>query len=164
MVPGTRPAPLTDCEPLVDDRFEISRKCEWESRFDTWSTGYGGRILREPGEPLHGMKANDMAPEDVEAVLKDLGVCCRFRHEWQSWETLSDGSRQETYHTDFRCTAPESGNVAGLTPGPGDPAAAGTAVLYVTVREKGVRDWPEPPPAGTDCPCTVASPAVPGGP
>jgi len=152
LVPGTRPAPLTDCRPFVDDRFEITREYAWDSEDDTWSTGYSGRILREPGEPLHGMKENDMTPKEVEAVLKDLGVCYRFRHEWGTVEEFPDGTRWTRGYTDFRCTAPDAGNIIGLEPGPGYPAATGDAVIYVKVREKGTRDWPAPPPAGTDCP------------
>ena len=152
LVPGTRPAPLADCVPFEDDRFEITRQYEWESRFDTWSTGYSQGILRGPGEPLRGMKAKGMTPAEVEAVLRDMGVCYRFRHEWQSRQELSDGTRRDQDFTDFRCSAPDTGTVIGLEPGAGHPAADGTAVLYVTVREQQLRDWPEPPPAGTDCP------------
>jgi hypothetical protein len=150
MVPGTRPAPLTGCKPLVDDRFQITREAEWDSRYDTWSTSYSSRLLREPGEPLYGLK--DMTPKEVEAVLKDLGICYRFRYEWSGWQRLDDGTRHARKYYDYRCTAPDSGNVIALNPGPGYPAADGTAVIYVIVREKGVRDWPAPPPAGTDCP------------
>ncbi len=122
LVPGTRPAPLADCVPFEDDRFEITRQYEWESRFDTWSTGYSQGILRGPGEPLRGMKAKGMTPAEVEAVLRDMGVCYRFRHEWQSRQELSDGTRRDQYFTDFRCSAPDTGTVIGLEPGAGHPA------------------------------------------
>ena len=67
---------------------------QWDSEFDTWATSYGPRILREPGEPLHGMEAKGMTPKEVETVLKDPGICYRFRHEWWTREKLPAGSRQ----------------------------------------------------------------------
>ena len=88
------------------------------------------------------MKQKGMTPKEIEAVLKDLGVCYRFRHEWAAWETLYDGSRVKKYFTDFRCTAPDTGNVISLEPGAGYPAENGDAVIYVSVREKVTREWP----------------------
>lgn len=150
--PGTRPAPLTGCTPYEDERFSIDLEKAWDDENDTWSTGYGGKILRGSGEPLEGMKANKMTPKEVESILEDLGICYRFRHEWRTWVELHDGSRIKDYAYDFRCSAPDTGKVIGLTPGPGYPAEDGSAVIYIHVREPKVRDWPEPPPAGTDCP------------
>ena len=72
-----------------------------------------------------------MTLQEVEAVLEDLGVCYRFRHEWWVRAPDRDGSKGRQMHTDYRCTAPKTGNVIGLRPGTGYPAADGTATLEV---------------------------------
>ena len=84
-------------------------------------------------------------------MLKDLGICYRFRHEWSGWQTLGDGTRHARKYYDYRCTAPKTGNIIALTPGAGYPAADGTAVVYITVqgiprRRHATRRTPPPHP------------------
>ncbi len=156
--PGSRPAPLPDCDYFVDDRVSL----EWIEAADPadsyWSTEISGRPLRGSGEPLKGIKR--MSPAEVEDVLQGLGLCYRFVHSWRPMPRFEDERLNEALgvYVDRRCTAPETGQVGEIDFGPdvgSDPASGqggSGIVVYVGVNEEKPQAWPEPPPGGTDCP------------
>ncbi|MEX1333826.1 MAG: hypothetical protein AB1Z66_00835 [Candidatus Limnocylindrales bacterium] len=114
--------------------------------------GSAGRPLQRKGELLHGWKK--MTPKEAEAVLHAAGLCYRFDHSWRPAPRFEDPrlNRELEGYYDRRCSAPETGKLRELSFGPDWPSGEPDVIVYLTVREKGVRDWPEPPPYGTDCP------------
>jgi hypothetical protein len=126
--PGTRPAPLTDCE--------------------YWS----GPPLQDPGGPLEGLAG--MTPAEAEAALRVLGLCFRFDYSWGLPEPFEDArlNRQLDAGRERRCSAPPTGVVQGVSFLQAAPSVADGATVIVEVVDDEVRDLPEPPPAGTDCP------------
>lgn len=150
-MPGTRPAPLTGCDYVVDDRIEVAWDA-WPNGGGSWSTSIAGRPLQGKGELLHGWKK--MTPSEAEAALQAAGLCYRFDHSWRPTPRFQDRrlNRELEGYYDRRCSAPGTGKLREISFGPDWPSGEPEVIVYLTVREKGVRDWPEPPSYGTDCP------------
>jgi hypothetical protein len=152
-LPGTRPAALTGCDYLVDDRVQVTWKAyERGNGGGFWRFGYSDGILQDRGELLEGVA--DMTPKEVEAALQGAGLCYRFDHSWRPTPRFEDPrlDREREIFFDRRCSAPDTGEVTELWFGPDFPSGGPGVIVYVRVRETQVRDWPEPPPYGTDCP------------
>ena len=150
--PGTRPAPLSGCGYVVDDGVEVTWEEYGGDEGGSWSTGYTDGVLQGPGEPLEGWK--QMTPKQAEAALQAAGLCYRVDHSWTPAPRFEDRrlDRELEIYFDRRCSAPETGKLTGVSFGPDYPSGEPDVIVYLTVRESGVRDWPEPPPYGTDCP------------
>ena len=150
-MPGTRPAPLTGCDYVVDDAIEVGWDA-WPDGGGSWSTSIAGRPLQGKGELLHGWKK--MTPKEAEAILQAAGLCYRVDHSWRPTPRFEDprlNRKLEGYY-DRRCSAPETGKLSEVDFGPDWPAGKPDVIVYLTVREQGVQDWPEPPSYGTGCP------------
>ncbi len=88
-LPGTRPAALTGCDYLVDDRVQVIWKAyEHGNGGGFWRFGYSDGILQGPGELLEGVE--DMTPKEVEAALQGAGLCYRFDHSWRPTPRFED--------------------------------------------------------------------------
>jgi hypothetical protein len=150
-MPGTRPAPLTGCDYVVDDDIEVTWDA-WPDGGGSWSTMITGRPLQGKGELLHGWKS--MTPKEAEAILQAAGLCYRVDHSWRPTPRFDDPrlNRELEGYYDRRCTAPETGKLKEVDFGPDWPSGKPDVIVYLTVRETEPRDWPEPPSYGTDCP------------
>jgi hypothetical protein len=146
-----RPAPLAGCRRVVDDRIEVEWDA-WPEGGGAWSVSYGDGILQGPGEPLEDV--THMTPKEVEAALQEDGLCYRFDHYWRPAPRFDDPRLDAVVeqYSDRRCSAPDSGEVTEVSFAPDLPSGKRGVIVYIGVRETQERDWPEPPPYGTDCP------------
>jgi hypothetical protein len=144
--PGMRPAALTGCDYVVDDRISVLKRGGGH-----WRVGYPDGILQGPGEPLEGWQA--MTPKEIEAELQEAGLCYRFIHTWRPTRIFQDRrlDRELEIRGESRCSAPETGEVTGVEFRTDVPSIGPGIIVYVRVHETQRRDWPEPPPYGTDC-------------
>ena len=151
-MPGTRPAPLTGCDYVVDDGVQVTWEEYGGDEGGYWSTGYTDGVLQGPGEPLEGWKS--MTPQEAEAALQAAGLCYRFDHSWTPAPKFEDSrlDRELELYFDRRCSAPKTGGLTEVSFGPDYPSGEPDVIVYLRVWETEVRDWPEPPPYGTDCP------------
>ena len=111
-MPGTRPAPLTGCDYVVDDRIEVTWDA-WPEGGGSWSTTIAGRPLQGKGELLHGWKR--MTPKEAEAVLQTAGLCYRVDHSWRPTPRFEDPrlNRELEGYYDRRCSAPDDRQAQG---------------------------------------------------
>jgi len=137
--PRSQPAPLTGCEHI--EHPELSGQ------------GYPGDLLQGRGEPLEGVRK--MNPAKAEARLQELGLCYRFDYRYKLPKRFKDErlNAHLNWGGERRCSAPEHGRIGGLRFSrdfPYDESAG--LIVVVSVVDRNVRDLPEPPPQGTDCP------------
>jgi hypothetical protein len=86
--------------------------------------------------------------------LSPAGLCYRFDHSWTPAPQFEDQrlDRELELYFDRRCSAPETGELTEVSFGPDYPSGEPDVIVYLRVSETEIRDWPEPPPYGTDCP------------
>jgi hypothetical protein len=123
--PGTGPAPFTGCE------FAVSPKNADRLR------------PTDKGQPLHKSGYKKMGPEEVEAMLRDLGLCFDFRYGYPTGSWVDGG--QEGMSERW-CTAPPSGKVDDALYG-----GAGEIIVFVE-DESEIREPREQPAQGWNCP------------
>ena len=121
--PGTGPAPLTGCE------FAVSAKKAERVR------------PTQKGQPLFKSGYRKMSPQDVEAMLRDLGVCFEFRYGYPTGPWIDGG--QEGYSERW-CTAPPSGRVD-------DALYGGGGEIIIFVEDDEICEPREQPLAGWGC-------------
>lgn len=122
--PGTGPAAHTDC------RFAVAPGLAESVR------------PTDEGQPLDDAGIEQMSAAEVEAVLRELGVCFEFRYSYPTGPEI-DGS-QEGYSERW-CTAPPAGRVEEALYG-------GDGAIIIFVEDDEIRDPREQPPAGWGCP------------
>ena len=129
--PGTRPAPLTGCEPLPSDA-GVAAKVNKHERVD-----YFGE-----GALLHGL--DQLSPAEASRRLTDLGICHEFRYQYP----LADHGPY-TGFSERWCTLPTA--VRPRADGPPTLILDDRHVL-IWVTDDEPRERREQPPAGWGCP------------
>lgn len=121
---GTGPAPFSDCEYAVSPaQADLLRPAD-------------------QGQPLHGSGFRRMSPQEVEGLLRDLGLCFDFRYGYPTAPWIDGG--QEGMSERW-CTAPPAGEV--------DDALYGShGEIIVFVEDEEIREPRAQPPAGWNCP------------
>ena len=122
---GTGAAPFSGCE------FAVSKKKADRLR------------PTDKGQPLHKSGYKKMSPQEVEMLLRGLGLCFDFRYGYPTGPWIDGG--QEGMSERW-CTAPPSGKVDDALYG-GD----GEIIVFVE-DESEIREPREQPPAGWNCP------------
>jgi hypothetical protein len=121
---GTGPAPFTGCE------FAVSPKKAERLR------------PTDKGQPLHESAYKTMSPQDLEAMLRDLGLCFDFRYGYPTGPYVDGGQESASERW---CTAPPSGKVD-------DAVYGGDGEIIVFVEDGEIREPREQPPQGWNCP------------
>ncbi len=122
--PGTGPASFTGCE------FAVSPENAERTR------------PADKGQPLYRSGYKKMSPQEVEAMLLDLGLCFDFRYGYPTGPWIDGG--QEGMSERW-CTAPPSGKV--------DDALYGSeGQIIIFVEDRMIREAREQPLQGWNCP------------
>ena len=127
--PGTGPAPFSGC------KFAVRPKKAGGGE------KAGGDRPADKGQPLHKTGFRKMRPQQVEAMLRDLGLCFDFRYSYPTGPWIDGG---QVGMSERWCTAPPAGKV--------DDALYGEdGEIIVFVEDDQVREPREQPPAGWNC-------------
>ena len=122
--PGTGAAPFSGCE------FAVSPKKAERIR------------PTDEGQPLYKTGYRNMSPQEVETMLRDLGLCFDFRYSYPTGP-LIDGGQEGM--SERWCTAPPAGRVE-------DALYGGEGEIIIFVEDDAIREPREQPPAGWNCP------------
>jgi hypothetical protein len=94
------------------------------------------------GQPLHKSGYKKTSPQEIEAMLRDLGFCFDFRYDYPTSPWVDGG---QTGMSERWCTAPPAGRIVGAEYG-------SDGELIILVEDDEIREPREQPPAGWNCP------------